>query len=313
MRIAMLFPGQGSHAVGMGADLAAAFPTAAAVFQHADAVLDFPLARLCFEGPIETLTETRYAQPALLTHSVAALRVLADHGIRPAIVAGHSVGEYAALVAAEVVDFETALRLVRRRGEVMFVSGRTTPGAMAAVIGLPLAAVEEVCRAAGTLGVCDVANRNADDQVVISGALAAVDDAMRRAEAAGARLVKRLNVSGAFHSELMREPGAELERELATAEFRDACIPVVTNVTGSIETHGPELCALLGRQIHSPVRWVESMHTLLAHGAGLVLEVGPGNVLKGLLRRIDRAAACETAGDRAGLEAAVAKIATASA
>ncbi len=311
MQVAMVFPGQGSQAVGMGADLAAAFPTARALFERADAILDFPLSRTCFEGPIETLTETRYAQPALLTHSVAALRVLADHGVRPVIAAGHSVGEYAALVAAEVLDFDTALRLVRRRGEVMFESGRTTPGAMAAVIGLALDAVEEVCRAARTLGVCDVANRNADDQVVISGAVAAVDDAMRRAEAAGARLVKRLNVSGAFHSELMQAPGAELGRELHTAEFRDARVPVVTNVTGAVETRGSELRLLLGQQIHSPVRWVESMHALLAHGAGLVLEVGPGNVLKGLLRRIDRAAACETVGDRAGLEAAVAKIATA--
>jgi len=313
VRIAMLFPGQGSQAVGMGADLAAAFPTARAVFEQADAVLDFPLMRTCFDGPIETLTQTRYAQPALLAHSIAVLRVLADHGIQPAIVAGHSVGEYAALVAAEVVDYETALRLVRRRGELMFASGRTTPGAMAAVIGLPLDAVEPICHAARTLGVCDVANRNADDQVVISGAVAAVEEAMRRAAAAGARMVKRLNVSGAFHSALMRAPGAELERDLATAEFRDARVPVVTNVTGAVETRGSELRALLAKQIHSPVRWVESMHTLLEHGSGLVLEVGPGNVLKGLLRRIDRAAVCETAGDPASLDAVVAKIATAGA
>lgn len=310
MRIAMLFPGQGSQVVGMGADLAAAFPAASAVFARADALLDLPLTRWCFDGPLDTLTETQVAQPALLTHSVAALRVLEEHGVRPAIVAGHSVGEYAALVAAEVIDFETALRLVRRRGELMFESGRTTPGAMAAVIGLSPDAIEAACSAARQLGVCDVANHNADDQVVISGAIAAVEDAMRRAEAAGARLVKRLNVSGAFHSELMRAPGEELAKTLQGAAFRDARLPVVANVTAAIETRGDALRALLGRQIHSPVRWVESMRTLLQTGPDLVLEVGPGNVLKGLLRRIDRAAGCETAGDRAGLEAALAKIAT---
>ena len=310
MRIAMLFPGQGSQVVGMGADLAAAFPAAAAVFARADALLDLPLTRWCFEGPLEALTETQVAQPALLTHAVAALRVLEERGVRPAIVAGHSVGEYAALVAAEVIDFDTGLRLVRRRGELMFESGRTTPGAMAAVVGLSAEAVAAACRAAGGLGVCDVANHNADDQVVISGAVAAVEDAMRRAEAAGARLVKRLNVSGAFHSELMRAPGNELARTLQSAAFRDARVPLVANVTGAVETRGETLRALLGQQIYSPVRWVESMRTLLQTGPDLVLEVGPGNVLKGLLRRIEPAAGCETAGDRAGLEAAVAKIAT---
>jgi [acyl-carrier-protein] S-malonyltransferase len=310
MRIAMIFPGQGSQAVGMGRDLAATSPTAAAVFAQADAILDQPLSAWCFEGPLETLTETRIAQPALLTHSVALLRILAEHGVRPEIVAGHSVGEYAALVAAEVLEFETALHLVRRRGELMFESGRTTPGTMAAVIGLPLEAIAAACAAARPLGVCDLANHNADDQIVISGAVPAVEDAMRRAEAAGARMVKRLNVSGAFHSELMRAPGAALAAALEATAFRDARLPVIANVSGTSEYSGPVLKQLLERQIHSPVRWVESMRTLLAGAPALVLEVGPGTVLKGLLRRIDRSAVCESTGDRAGLEAALAKITT---
>jgi [acyl-carrier-protein] S-malonyltransferase len=307
----MLFPGQGSQAVGMGADLAEAFPEAREVFRSADAVLGYDLSGLCFRGPFETLTETRHAQPALLAHSVAAWRVLESHGVSPAIVAGHSLGEYSALVAAGALDFESALRIVRRRGELMFESGVGEPGTMAAVVGLDADDIERCCVESRQLGVCDLANRNAPDQVVISGSVAAVEDAMRRLEAAGAKIVKRLHVSGAFHSALMRGPAAELAAFLDEFEVRDARVPVVANVTARSETRGAALRDLLKRQIASPVLWEESMRTLRSQFQGPALEVGAGGVLRGLLRRIDRSAECWSVGETPGLEEALSKIATA--
>jgi [acyl-carrier-protein] S-malonyltransferase len=303
VRIGMLFPGQGSQAVGMGADLAAAYPEARAVFEAADAALGYDLSQLCYAGPIETLTETRHAQPALLAHSVAVLRILQAHDVRPSVVAGHSLGEFSALVAAGSLDFESALRIVRRRGELMIDAGVVVPGAMAAVVGAEPAAVQAACSAAQALGVCDIANWNAPDQVVLSGAVPAVEDAMQRLQAAGVRLVKRLNVSGAFHSALMQEPGRQLAAYLDEFAVRDAAVPVFTNVTGGAETRGAELRALLARQIHSPVRWDTSMRALRAAEPGPLLEVGAGTVLTGLLRRIDKSAKCTAVGDRAGLEA----------
>src|SRR5262245_46073965 len=252
VQFAMLFPGQGSQTVGMGADLVAAFPEARTTFARADAVLGYALSELCFTGPQATLTETRHAQPALLVHSVAVLRILTTRGVEPAIVAGHSLGEYSALVAAGALDFETALALVRRRGELMFASGVAVPGTMAAVIGVATATVEAACADARALGVCDIANLNAADQIVISGAVPAVQDAMRRLEAGGAKMVKQLNVSGAFHSELMRAPAAELATALDAAAFADAAVPVVPNVTATPEMRGAELRRLLAAQIHSP-------------------------------------------------------------
>jgi [acyl-carrier-protein] S-malonyltransferase len=302
VQVAMLFPGQGSQAVGMGADLVEAYPEARDLFARADAASGLPLSRACFGGPLETLTETRYAQPALLVHSVAVLRVLEARGVAPAIVAGHSVGEYAALVAAGVLDFDAALRVVQRRGELMFESGRHEPGTMAAVMGLAIDAVEKVCAEVRDLGVCDLANLNAPDQVVISGSVAAVDAALPRLTAAGARMVKRLTVSGAFHSALMRGPGAELATTLAAIRFARARVPVIANVSGEPEQDGERLRDLLAQQIASPVRWVQSMHTLGRSWQGAVLEVGTGSVLRGLLRRIDRTRECVSLGDRATLE-----------
>lgn len=311
MRFAMIFPGQGSQSVGMGHDLVAAYPEAARVFEHADRVLGYSIAAKCFEGPIETLTETRYAQPALLTHSVAILRVLAARGIEPEVVAGHSLGEYSALVAAHVLDFGDALLLVQRRGELMFECGVETPGTMAAVVGVPLAAVEAACEAARDRGVCGIANLNSPDQTVISGAVPAVQEAMRRLEAGGAKLVKQLNVSGAFHSALLRGPGEALAQALRTTAFRDAGVPVIPNVTAVPERAGAVLRDLLQQQISSPVRWEESMRSLRKVTQGLVLEVGNGNVLKGLLRRIEREAECVSLADAAGLEAFLSKTSTA--
>ena len=310
MRLAMMFPGQGSQSVGMGQDLAAAYPEAASVFAHADRVLGYSIAEKCFHGPLETLTETRYAQPALLTHSVAVLRVLAARGVEPAVVAGHSLGEYSALVAAQVLDFASALRLVQRRGELMFECGVETPGTMAAVVGAPIAAVEAACEAARDRGVCGIANLNSPDQTVISGAVPAVLEAMRRLEAGGAKLVKQLNVSGAFHSALMRGPGEALGEALRAATFQDATVPVIPNVTAVPEQAGAALRDLLRQQISSPVRWEESMRSLRKLAQGPVLEVGNGTVLKGLLRRIEREAEAVSIADAAGLEAFLSKTPT---
>ena len=310
MRFAMVFPGQGSQAVGMGEDLCRAYPEARAVFDRADAVLGYSIAAICFGGPAERLTETRHAQPALLVHSIAVLRVLEANGIQPAAVAGHSLGEYSALVAAGVLAFDDAIQLVQRRGELMFASGVEAPGTMAAVLGASRDLVESACAAARAHGVCDIANLNAPDQIVISGAVAAVHDAMRRLETGGAKMVKALQVSGAFHSALMREPAAGLARALAATTFADAKVPVVPNVTAAPETRGQVLRDLLARQIDSPVRWEESMKALRAACAEPVLEVGAGSVLRGLLRRIDRAAECTSVGDRPSLDALLAKTTT---
>jgi [acyl-carrier-protein] S-malonyltransferase len=303
MQFAMLFPGQGSQCVGMGADLVAASAEARRTFEEADAVLGFSLAQICFEGPLETLTETRNAQPALLVHAVAVLRLLRQAGAEVAIAAGHSLGEYTALVATNVLDFDDALRIVRRRGELMFESGEREPGTMAAVVGLVAAEVERVCAEVRDVGVCDLANLNAPDQIVVSGAVAAIEAALPRLQNAGARVVKRLNVSGAFHSELMREPAAQLARYLDEFEFRSAEVPVVPNVTAEPEQEGANLRELLKRQIASPVRWSDAMQRMRAEWQGPVLEVGAGNVLRGLLRRIDRAASCTSIGDLESLEA----------
>ena len=307
MQVAMLFPGQGSQAVGMGADVAAAYPEAAAVFAAADAQLGYSLSRLAFEGPLETLTETRHAQPALLVHSVAVLRVLEARGVACTIAAGHSLGEYSALVAAGALSFADALQLVHKRGELMFACGVHTPGTMAAVVGLEAAAVEQVCASVRAHGVCDLANLNAPDQVVISGAVGAVEAALPMLQAAGARVVKKLNVSGAFHSALMQRPAAEFAAALARCTFQDARVPVVTNVSGDAGQDAGWLRAQLQLQIASPVRWTASMRTLRGRWPGPVLEVGAGTVLKGLLRRIDRDAVCTAVGDRTGIEALLQK------
>lgn len=302
MQFGMLFPGQGSQAVGMGADLFENEPAARRTFEEADELLGFELSRLCFAGPLATLTETRNAQPALLVHSIATLRVLEAQGFRPVAVAGHSLGEYSALVAAGTLHFEDAVRAVRRRGELMFESGLQQPGAMAAVVGLDRDRVQELCDSVDN-GVCEVANFNAPDQLVVSGAVEAIETVMPRLRAAGARVVTRLNVSGAFHSSLMREPGARLATHLDGVEFADARIPVIVNVTGRPERDGARLRELVKRQIDSPVCWTESMRSLCELWQGHTLEVGAGSVLRGLLRRIERGAECTAVGDRAGVEA----------
>ncbi len=283
-----LFPGQGSQFVGMGKTLRGEFPETAEIFDLADEVMEYPLTTLAFEGPEETLRETRYTQPAILMVSLALLKLVEDRGWEPAIVAGHSLGEYTALVAAGVLTPRSAFTAVRRRAELMFEAGERKPGAMAAVMGLLADQVVQVCREAEEVGIVQPANFNAPGQIVISGEVAAVEKAMELASGRGAKKVVPLPVSGAFHSELMAFASAGLEECLKEIEFRSAAVPVVVNVDAVPRTDGAELREALVRQLRGAVRWEESVRRMKEEGCARFYEIGPGRVLKGLARKIDR-------------------------
>jgi [acyl-carrier-protein] S-malonyltransferase len=282
--LAFLFPGQGAQAVGMGRALAEAHPSAKDAFATADRVLGHSLSTICWEGPAEELKKSVHTQPALLTHSVAAWRLVEEAGLRPAFVAGHSLGEYSACVAAGALGFEDALRLTHRRGELMYQAGLDRPGAMAAVLGLPAAEVEAACAEAASAGIVRAANLNAPGQVVVSGEPAAVDAACAAAKARGARRAIRLEVSGAFHSPLMESAARGLSEALANVTFRDARCPVVSNAWARPVQRADEIRAALEDQLLSSVRWEESMGLLIGHGVEGWVELGPGKVLRGLLR-----------------------------
>lgn len=296
MTLALLFPGQGSQHVGMARALAEAHPAAAAVLDEANDILGVDLRALMFEGPEEELTATKNAQPALLAHSVAVLRVAQGRLGPVAMAAGHSLGEFSAYVAAGTLDFEDALRSVRLRGELMYEAGRERPGTMAAVLGLTDAQIEDLC-ARVDAGVCQPANFNSEGQVVISGDLAGVEQGSALAGEAGAKKVVPLSVSGAFHSELMAPAAEGLAAHLAEIELRDPTYPVVSNVTAEPVTSGAQARTLLVEQVTAPVRWSASIATMVGAGVDRFLELGPGKVLSGLNRRNAKGIPCSSLGE----------------
>jgi [acyl-carrier-protein] S-malonyltransferase len=298
MKTAMLFPGQGSQFVGMGKDLAENFPAVAKIYEEANDILGFDIAHLCFDGDADELTETRNAQPAILLHSLAVAKVMKDEaGIEPSIAAGHSLGEYSALAAAGAIDHMDALRIVRRRGELMFKAGLRQPGTMAAIIGMETEDVQAVCDEASTDDtVVVIANINSPGQVVVSGHIEAVEKAMKLAEEKGVRKVVQLNVSGAFHSPLVAPAQDELVDYINSFDVRDIESGVVCNADAKIVTRREQIINALSRQLTSPVRWTESMTLLASEWEGGILEVGPGKVLSGLMKRIERSRAVETVG-----------------
>ena len=303
-KFALLFPGQGAQAVGMGKDLAENFPNAKRLFQQADDLLGFPLSKICFEGPLERLTQTDICQPALFVTSLAALAALdsvinagtisgsAGFGPNlalpemvpavPAAAAGLSLGEYTALAAAGAFSFEDGLRLVRLRGQAMEEASRLSPGAMASVLGLEMEVLEPICVEAGA----EVANINAPGQIVISGTPAAVEAASAKAKEKGSKRVIPLEVGGAFHSRLMEPAAARLKKALEEMPLRPLKLPVASNVTGSCYSGPDQVSRLLVEQLTRPVQWVGCVRALVGEGVQTFLEVGPGTVLKGLCRKI---------------------------
>ena len=287
-KTAFVFPGQGSQAPGMGRELAERFPAARQVFEQADQALEFPISKLCFEGPEEGLKLTENTQPALLTCSVATLAVLGERGIEADCVAGHSLGEYSALVAAGSLCFEDAVRLVRRRGRYMQEAVPAGVGAMAALLGLPGGEIGAICTEVANGEVVSAANFNAPGQVVIAGHAGAVARAVELAKARGARRAVLLPVSAPFHCALMRPAQERLAGDLDGVEFSDLRIPLVNNYAAREIQSGEQAREGLNEQVPNPVRWEQSVRCLAAQGVEHFIEVGPGRVLTGLLKRIDR-------------------------
>jgi [acyl-carrier-protein] S-malonyltransferase len=308
-KVAFVFPGQASQYSGMGKELAEKYPVARAVFDEADQALGFSLSKLCFEGTEDDLKLTANTQPAILTVSVAAGRVLAEKGIAPDFVAGHSLGEYSALVAAGSVKFADAVKLVHKRGTYMQEAVPAGQGAMAAIMGLSPAVVQDACKRAAEGEICSPANLNSPEQTVISGHAGAVKRAVEIASQLGAKRSMVLPVSAPFHSALMMPAQEKLEKDLNAAEFEDLQVPLVTNVDADSIRQGEEARSALIRQVTMPVRWEESMRMLLDEGVNTFVEVGPGRVLTGLMRQIERSVATLNVEDEKSLQATVEKIA----
>ena len=281
---AFVFPGQGSQYVGMARDLYEQSAEAASIIDEANNVLGFSLSKICFEGPEEELRQTKNTQPAIFLHSIVLSKLY--KGMNATMASGHSLGEYSALVFADALTFRDGLKLVRLRGELMQQAGTEQHGTMAAVVVLDPASINEVCREASAVGVVQAANFNSPGQIVISGSVAGVRKAMVLAKIRGAKLAKELPVSGAFHSPLMETARNGLKRALESTEIRDARIPVYANVTARPVRKSSEIRDLLFRQLTSPVRWEESIVNMTADGATSFVEIGPGKVLQGLVKRI---------------------------
>ena len=302
MSLALIFPGQGSQYVGMAKALAEAEPIAAETLALADEVLGFGLSRLMADGPEAELTVTENAQPAILAHSVAVLRVIEEQLGVVAFSAGHSLGEFSAHVAAGTLSFPDALETVRLRGELMRAAGTQTPGTMAAILGLDDEVVDDVC-ARVTAGTCVPANFNSRGQVVVSGDISGVAEGIELAREAGAKRILKLKVSGAFHSPLMESAVKGLGDQLEGTEMQDPEFPVVSNVTADLVSVADEAHRLLVEQLTSPVRWRDSITTMLAAGVTRFIELGPGGVLCGLNRQNAKGVPCHAVGEPADVEA----------
>jgi [acyl-carrier-protein] S-malonyltransferase len=287
-KIAFVFPGQGSQAVGMGDFLAEGYPEVRTLYERATQVLGWDLLQACKEGPEERLKQTDVAQPALFVTGYAAYTVLKTLGVTPDAVAGHSIGEYAALAAANVIGFGEGLGLVRERARLMHEAGQKKPGAMAAILGLSADAVRDLCAQAASDGICVPVNFNTPEQIVIAGEKAAIEKACALAAAAGAKRAIVLNVSGAFHSPLMEEAADAMKERMARVSFEQAAIPVAMNVDGQLHTDARDISGQLALQLDHPVEWVQCIQALKALGCTTFVECGAGRVLSGLIKRIDK-------------------------
>jgi len=285
--LAFLFPGQGSQYVGMGKAFFERYRSVRTTFDEADDVLGFSLSKVILDGPDDELVKTKNTQPAILAYSVALIRVLEEEGVRPVIVAGHSLGEYSALVCAGSLTFSSALQAVRLRGILMYEAGLKKPGTMAAILGMEPQGIEEICRKASDAGIVEPANFNSTEQTVISGEVEGVQRALVLAREMGAKRVIPLDVSGAFHSSLMREAFPGLERHLDSIEILDAGVPVVANVNATGVLAGGEIRSCLKKQLMNPVLWHDSIGYIADSGIRHFVEVGPGKVLCRLLKKID--------------------------
>jgi [acyl-carrier-protein] S-malonyltransferase len=299
-KIALVFPGQGSQMVGMGLDLYQNSPQAREVFMECDKALGFPLSRLCFEGPEEELRQTSNAQPAIMTVSIACLRAASEFvgRVQPHFVAGHSLGEYTALVAAEVLEFTDAIRLARERGRLMQEAGELQHGGMAAIIGLDEALLKEICHKTGT----EIANINSPNQIVISGAVDALAQAMNEAKTQGVRVVP-LEVSGAFHSRLMEPAILGIAQEVSKHLFSNPKVPIVANITAQPMTTASAVKEELLHQLRRCVQWQQSVEYMIKHGVSTFIEIGSGRVLAGLIKKIDRGARVLNISDMPSIEA----------